>query len=44
MAGVRCGYRTMRGNARGAFLTRRSAKRRRLIRRRPPTRTRTRIR
>ena len=44
MAGVRCAYRTMRGNPRGAFLTRRSAKRCRLIRRRPPTRTRTRTR
>ena len=33
MAGVRCAYRTMRGNPRGAFLPRRSAKRRRLVRR-----------
>ena len=44
MAGVRCAYRTLRGNPRGAFLTRRSAKRRRLVRRRPPVRTRTRVR
>ena len=44
MAGVRCAYHTLRGNPQGAFLTlaRRSAKC--LVRRRPPVRTRTRVR
>ena len=42
MAGARCAYHTMRGNPWpcGAFLTGRSVKRRRLVRRRPPVRTR----